>query len=67
MTDHELFMWGKNHHFPQLVTRANPREIIRAGAVAWWLFTRLANDEQLARAEMRAKQWNEYERMVQGA
>jgi len=67
MTDHELFMWGKNHHFPQLVLRANPREIIRAGAVSWWLFTLLASDEMLSRAEMRAKQWNEYERMVQGA
>jgi len=67
MADHELFMWGKNHNFPQLVLSANPREIIRAGAVSWWIFTLLANDEMLSRAEMRARQWTEYERMVQGA
>ena len=64
MNRHELFQWAKNHTFPQLVISVNPREVIRAGEVAWWLFTLMANDEQLGRAEARTRQWTEYEREV---
>ena len=64
MTEHQLFQWAKIRNFPQLVIRSNPREIIRAGAVSWWLFTLLANDEQLARAEDRVRMWDRYEQEV---
>ena len=64
MNRHELFQWAKNHSFPQLVISANPREVIRAGEVAWWLFTLMANDEQMARATERAKMWDRYESEV---
>lgn len=67
MTEHELFMWAAHRHFPQLVLSSKPREVIRANAVSWWLFTLMANDEQLARAEARMRQWSDYERMAQGA
>ena len=64
MNEHQLFLWGQSHHFPQLVLRSKPAEIIRAGAVSWWLFTRMASDEQLERAARRARMWDAYEREV---
>jgi len=69
MTISELLLWGKMHHYPQLVLGIVGKrwDVIRAGASSWHYFSESASHARIARAANRVQQWQAYEKEVQAA
>lgn len=55
MSIHDLLLWGKEHHYPQLVL--SEKEVLRHGESAW---QKLANGthDRIEKAFERIQQWN---------
>ena len=59
-----LLAWGASLHYPQIVLRREPRDVLRAGELNWLALFHSQDQERITRLQQRWACWQEREKVV---